>query len=229
MERRYLVATLALVATFSIFSQELKSGYLAKLPTSRAEVLADLNCAKQYAAEQLMAKLEPLVDRTSPEQAQMVAELNLPEVARTAFTNAEVQAQAQIVQQAAKQKCDAALRAQRDALRAQETTQRAVEIRIRSAEQGQRINDLAVIRAQELSERAAERVQHINLAATLRAQELAGRSVERAQCALEKSRAKMQHPQIQGMPIHISFQVPASPKINIVVPEAPQPPTPTSF
>ena len=229
MERRYLVATLALVATFSIFSQGFRSGYLAKLPSSRAEVLADLHCARQYAAEQLMAELEPLVDRTSPERAQMVAELNLPEVARTALMNAETQAQAQVTQQAAKQKCDAALRVQRDALRAQEATQRAVEIRIRAAEEGQRINDLAVIRAQELSERAAERAQHINLAATLRAQELTERSMERAQCALEKSRLKMQHTQIQGMPIHISFQIPATPQIHIVVPTAPQPPAPVSF
>jgi hypothetical protein len=229
MERRYLVATLALVATFSIFSRELSAGYLAKLPASRAEVLADLHCAKQYVAEQLMAKLEPLVDRTSPEQAQMVAELNLPEVARTALTNAQAQAQVQLAQQTAKQKCDVALRAQREALRAQEATQRAVEIRIRAAEEGQRINDLAVIRAQELSERAAERAQHINLAATLRAQELGERSIERAQCALEKSRTKMQHSQIQGMPIHISFQMPATPQINIVVPTAPQPPAPVSF
>src|SRR5271157_1012621 len=117
MERRYLVATLALVATFSIFSREFNAGRLSKLPSSKAEVLADLHCAKQYVAEQLMAKLEPLVDRTSPEQAQMVAELNLPEVARTALMSAQSRAQAR-AQQSAKQKCDVALRAQRDALRA---------------------------------------------------------------------------------------------------------------
>ena len=32
MERRYLVATLALVATFAIFSREFRAEYLAKLP-----------------------------------------------------------------------------------------------------------------------------------------------------------------------------------------------------
>jgi hypothetical protein len=226
MERRYLVATLALVATFSIFSRELDAGHLAKLPCSRAEILADLHCAKQYVAEQLVAKLEPLVDRASPEQAQMVAELNLPEVARTALTSAQARAQARVAQQGAQEKCNQALREQRDALRAQDAVQRAVEIRIRAAEEGQRINDLAVVRAQELTERAVERAQRINLTAAVRAQELAARSTERAQCALDKSRSKMAQSQIQGMPIHISFQVPATPKIKIVVPP---PPTPTSF
>jgi hypothetical protein len=229
MERRYLVATLALVAAFSIFSREFRSGDLAKLPRTRAELVADLHCARQYVAEKVMAQLQPLVGRTAPEEAQMVAELNLPEVVRNVLTNAQTQVHAQIARQAAQQKCDVTLRAQRDALRAQETAQRAVEIRIRAAEQGQRINDLAVIRAQELSERAAERAQHINLAATLRAQEVAERSMERAQCALEKSRSKMQRTQVQGMPIYISFQVPATPQINVVIPAIPQPPTPTSF
>ncbi len=229
MERRYLVATLALVATFSIFSREFRSGDLAKLPRTRAELMADLHCAKQYVAEKVMAQLQPLVGPTAPEEAQIVAELNLPEVVRTALTNAEARAQAHVAQQTAQQKCDVALRAQREASRAQEAAKRAVEIRIRAAEQGQRINDLAVIRAQELSERAVERAQHINLAATLRAQELAERSIERAQCALQKSRSKMERTQMQGMPIHISFQVPATPKINIVIPPIPQPPTPASF
>jgi hypothetical protein len=229
MERRYLVATLALVATFSIFSREFRPGDLAKLPRTRAELIADLHCARQYVAEKVMAQLQPLVGPTAPEEAQMVAELNLPEVARNVLTRVQTQAHAQIARQAAQQKCDVTLRMQRDALRAQEAAQRAVDIRIRAAEQGQRINDLAVIRAQELSERAAERAQQINITAAIRAQELAERSVERTQCALEKSYSKMARTQLQGMPIHISFQVPATPQIHIVVPAIPQPPTPASF
>ena len=81
MERRYLAATLALAATFAIFSGEFRSGHLAKFPTSRVELQADLACAKHYVAEQMMAKLQPYLDHT-PEQAQIVAELNLPELAR---------------------------------------------------------------------------------------------------------------------------------------------------
>ena len=53
MERRYLVATLALVATFAIFSREFRTGHLANLPCSRAELRADLACAKHYVADQL--------------------------------------------------------------------------------------------------------------------------------------------------------------------------------
>ena len=45
MERRYLAATLALAATFLIFSGEFRSGHLAKFPTSRAELQADVACA----------------------------------------------------------------------------------------------------------------------------------------------------------------------------------------
>src|SRR5271157_5736064 len=55
MERRYLVATLALVATFAIFSREFRSGHLANLPCSRADLMAELACAKRYMADQLVA------------------------------------------------------------------------------------------------------------------------------------------------------------------------------
>src|SRR5271166_4752441 len=216
MERRYLAATLALAATFAIFSREFRSGHLAKLPSSRAELRADIACAKHYLAEQLMAKLEPYVDRRAPEQAQIVAELNLPEVVRVEQKVAD--AQVQLARQAEQQKCAATIRAQHEAMRAEQAGERALEIQ-----------DLAVVRAQELSERANERAQQINLAATIRAQEMAAKAMERAQCALQKSRSKMDHAQWPTAPIHISFQVPATPKIDIVVPALPQPPAPANF
>lgn len=221
MERRYLVATLALAATFAVFSQGLDSGYLAKVPRSRAELMADVTCAKHYVAEQLVARLEPLLDRTTPEQAQMVAELNLPEVVR--MERSDAQSQVMLAQQhVAEQKCAAAMRIQRQAMRVQA---RAMAIRIRNAEQAQRIQELAVEQAEQLSERA----QQINLTAAIRAQELSSKSMARAQCALDQSRAKLNRWQTQGTPIHISFQVPATPKINIVLPAVPQPPAPASF
>src|SRR5271165_1480097 len=227
MERRYLAATLALSATFAIFSREFRSGHLAKFPTSRAELQADIACAKHYVAEQLMAKLQPYVDRGAPEQAQMVAELNLPEVVRAQQQVAD--APVQLTRQAEQQKCAATMRAQREAMRAEQAGERALEIRNRSVERAREIQDLAVVRAQELSERANERAQQINLAATIRAQEIAAKAMERAQCALQKSRGKMDRAQLPAMPIHISFQVPATPKINIVIPAVPQPPAPTNF
>ena len=221
MERRYLAATLALAATFAIFSREFRSGHLAKFPTSRAELQADVACAKHYVAEQMMAKLQPYLAHT-PEQAQIVAELNLPELARA--EQKVVEAQVLATEQSAHQKCEVRLRAQREAMRAQKASERALEVQIGNVERAQRIQELAVVRAQELGERAAERAQKINVAAVIRAQEAAARSMEKAQCSMEKSRSHMVH---AGMPIHINFQVPAVPKVSITVPEVPV--TPTSF
>jgi hypothetical protein len=221
MERRYLAATLVLAATFAIFSREFRSGHLAKFPTSQAELQADVACAKHYVAEQMMAKLQPFLAHT-PEQAQIVAELNLPELARA--EQKVVDAQVLATEQSAHQKCEVTLRAQREAMRAQKASERALEVQIRNVERAQKIQELAVVRAQELTERAAERAQKINVAAVIRAQEAAARSMEKAQCSMEKSHSRMVH---AGGPIHINFQVPAVPKVSITVPEVPV--TPTSF
>ena len=227
MERRYLVAILALAATFAIFSREFRSGYLAKLPTSPAQLQAEVACAKQYVAERLVARLEPFLDRTAPEQAQMVAELNLPEVVRVQQQITEEQVQ--LVRQADQQKCAAAIRAQREALRTQQAGQRALEIQIRNVERAQKLQDLVVIRSQELTDRANERAQRINAAVAIRTQEIAGRSLQRAQCALERSQSKLNRAQVQGLPIHINFTAPAAPPVTITIPAAPVAPTPTSF
>ena len=223
MERRYLAATLALAATFAIFSREFRSGHLANFPTSRAELQADVACAKRYVAEQMMAKLQPYLDRGTPEQAQMVAELNLPELVRVEqrVVDAEVLA---TQEQSAHQKCEVTLRAQRETMRAQKVAERALEIQMRNVERAQKIQELAVARAQELSERAAERAQKINVAAVNRAQEAAARAVEKSQCGMGKSRSEMVH---AGTPIHINLQVPAAPSVSITVPATPV--APTSF
>jgi hypothetical protein len=230
MERRYLAATLALAATFAIVSRGFDSGKLAKLPRSRAEVVADLTCAKRYVAQQLMAKLEPYVDRGAPEQAQMLAELNLPDLARVEQKVSD--AQTVVVQQMAQQKCDAALRAQ------QKAKQQIFRMQIRSADQAQRWNDLTVVRAQDLSDRAqqwstvaSDRAFQVNVKAIERAQEVAARQMERAQCAFEKSREKMARAQAhsQGMPIHINFVAPAPMNFSFQVPATPEPPANTIF
>jgi hypothetical protein len=222
MERRYLAATLALAATFAIFSREFRSGHLAKFPTSRTELQADVACVKHYVAAQVMAKLEPFVDRGTPEQAQMRAELNLPELVRV--EQKVIDAQILATEESAHQKCEVTLRAQRQAMRAQQVSERALEIQMHNVERAQRIQELAVVRAQELTERAAERAQRINVAAVIRAQESAARAVAKTPCSMEKSRSQMVH---AGTPIHINFQVPAAPNVSITVPAAPV--TPTSF
>jgi hypothetical protein len=225
MDRRYLVATLALAATFAIFSREFRSGHLAKFPTSRTQLQADVACVKHYVAAQVMAKLEPYLDRATPEQAQMVAELNLPELVRVEQKVADAQILA--TEESAHQKCEVTLRAQREAMRAQKVTERAMEVQIRNVERAQRIQELAVVRAQELSERATERAQKINVAAVIRAQEATARAMQKSQCSTEKSRSQMLHSQTMGAPIHINFQVPAVPNVSITAPAAPV--APTSF
>ena len=221
MDRKYLAATLALAATFTIFSREFRSGHLAKFPTSRTELQADVACMKHYVAEQVMAKLEPYLDRGTPEQAQMVAELNLPELIRVEQKVEDARTLA--TEESARQKCEVTIRAQREAMRAQKVAERALEIQMRNVERAQRIQELAVVRAQEVSERAVERAQKINVAAVIRAQEVANHAVQRSQCSIERSRSQMVH---VGTPIHINFQVPAAPNVNVTVPT---PPTPTSF
>ena len=178
MERRYLVATLALVATFATFSREFRAGYLAKLPRTGAELRADLACAKHYVADQLVAKVSPFVDRGIPEEQQMIAELNLPVLVRANEKVAE--SQALVAEQVAERNCEAAQREQERAMRAQEAGLRSQEHSLRAAERAQE-------RAAEVSARAQERAQELSARASERALEVSARAMERAQKAMEKS------------------------------------------
>jgi hypothetical protein len=201
MERRYLIATLALVATFSIFSRGFQSGHLANFSCPRATLKAEIACAKHYVADHLVAKFRPFVDRGIPEEQQMVAELNLPVLAAANEKAAEVQAE--VAQFTAEKNCDAAVRAQDRALRAQEAGFRAQERNLRAAERAQE-------RAMEVSVRASERAQEMNERTALRAQEVSARAMERAQRAMEKSRWKMMQPVAPNAPVAplpIDFQV----------------------
>jgi hypothetical protein len=220
MERRYLVAALALIATFAIFSREFRSGRLDKLPRSRAELQADVNCAKRYVAEQLAEKVRPLVDRGVPEEAQMVAELNLPVLAAVNEKIAEAQAAA--AQKTAEKKYDTVVRAQETTLRAQQAVQRAEELSARAAERAQELSERANQRAQEISQRANERAQELSIRANERAAEINMRMIEharqvsdcaseRTQRAMERSRATMTPPQAPSLPMHINFEVMAPP------------------
>ena len=183
MERRSLIATLALVATFAIFSRGLQSGHLAKPACPLSKLKAEIACAKHYLADQLVAKVHPFVARANPEEQQMVAELNLPVL--TAANEQFAEVQAQIAQQMAEKQCDAATRAQEQALRAQ-------EIGLREQERGLRAAERAQERAAEISARVQERAQEMNEHATMRAQEITVRAMARAQRAMEKSQWKVQ-------------------------------------
>ena len=226
MERRYLVATVALVATFAIFSQAFGSGRLAKLPRSRAEARADIACVRRTVAQRIMAKLEPYVDSRAPEQAQMVAELNLPELARLQQQVDDAQRMAQ--EQVVRQKCQAAQQAQHAA-------QQVYKMQVLTGDRARRVNDLSVIRAEELGMRAQEwatladsRHIEVSVKALERAQRVSAQAMERAQRAMEHSRVKVAYPQ-SGMPIHINFVAPQSGRFSIDVPVVPEPPTPTIY
>jgi len=200
MERRYFIATLALVATFAIFSQGFQSGHMADLACPRAALKAEIACAKRYLADRLVAKVRPFVDRGVPEEQQMVAELNLPVLAAANERIAETQAQ--VAQLTAEKNCEAAMRAQEQAMRAQEVGFRAQERNLRAAE-----------RVAEINVMMQERTQDMNLRAAQRAQEVSARAMARAQRALQKSQWKMVQPNAPFAPappvapLPIDFQV----------------------
>jgi hypothetical protein len=219
MERRYLIATLALVATFGVVSNGLRSGWLSRIPTSRAEFVADAACVRQYVATKLMAKLEPYVDHQRAEEAQMVAELNLPELVRAQQQAAD--AEGMLAQQIARQKCEAAARANR-------IPQQVYQMRTFVTAPAIKVNDPAIVRAQELSERAQEwqaSMKEHNLELQLksieRAQQISERAMEHAQRTLERQQRKLAVPAAPAKGIHVNFSG-TSPMI--VFPAAPATP-----
>jgi hypothetical protein len=79
MERKYLAATLAMAATFMVFSQAFSSGFSGRLLRQpRATLLAELKCATRALSTRLLDKISPALRPDSPEEAQLLAELNLP-------------------------------------------------------------------------------------------------------------------------------------------------------
>jgi hypothetical protein len=217
MERRSLIATLALVATFAIFSRGLQSGHLANPACPLSKLKAEIACAKHYLADQLVAKFRPFVDRAIPEEPQMVAELNLPVLASANEKIAE--AQVQLAQLTVEKNCEAAIRAQEHAMRAQEAGFRAQERSLRGVQRAQE-------RAEVINVRVQERMQEVNARMAVRAQEITVHAVERAQRNMERSHSKMAYP--VAMPIHVKVEM-ASPNFAFPVTVAPEPPSPPTL
>ena len=217
MERRYLIATLALVATFAIFSREFRAGHLANLPCTRAELRAEIACAKHYLADQFHSKVHSFVARAIPKEQQMVAELNLPVLAAANEKIAETQVQ--LAQLTVEKNCEAAMRAQERALRAQEAGFRAQERSLRGVQRAQE-------RAEEINVRVQERMQEVNARMAVRAQEITVHAVEHAQRNMERAHPKMAYP--AAMPIHVKVEM-ASPNFAFPVTVAPEPPSPPTL
>ena len=232
MERRYLIATLALAVTFSLVSHGLRSGHLPQIPHSRAELAADLACARNYVAQELMAKLAPYADHNPAEEAQMLAELSMPNLDQVQQQASD--AETLVAGQIARQKCEAAQRAR-------QVQQQVLQMRVFSANPSFQMPDVSIVRAeefgdraQELSDRAREWSDMTNdrrLAIQVRtlehAQQMSARAMERAQRAIEQSQRHMSHSAQPGMPIHINLVTPVHFEFTVPAPVAPAPPSPT--
>lgn len=214
MERRYLAATVALAATFAIFSGEFCTRYLTKVPHSPAQLKADIACAKHYVAKQLMAKLESYTGQHASEQQPMLAELNIPELPEAPA--------APLAAVPPAPKCPA-----RPLVR--KAPQQVIQVRVTAGDAMHNLNDISVVRAELLSERAQElqvlanqRTMEINVKALEHAQKMSARAMEKAQRQIEKSRLNIAVPATPGTAMHFNFVAP-----TVVV--TPEPLTPLVF
>jgi hypothetical protein len=212
MERRYLAATLALAATFAIFSGEFCTRYLAKVPHSPAEVKADIACAKQYVAKQVLAKLESFTGQRMPEQQPMLAELNTSEVPQAP------PAIAPVVPLGAK--CSAKPLVPK-------APQQLVRMRVMAGDGGHGLIDHSIVRAELLSQRGQEwqllanqRMIEMNMKSSMeRAQKISAQAMRQAQRQIEKSSINIVIPPVTSKAIHINFVAPSA----VVTPEPPTP------
>src|SRR5271165_3552858 len=119
MERRYLVATLAIIATFAVFSRGFQS--LQQLSLQRAQhgqSMIGSQCDRMPSiVSHWIAKFKSQLHPAYPEEAQLLAEMNLPIAA----------AQAKAAEQAVKQSQAAAEIAMREAERARRDAMRMKE------------------------------------------------------------------------------------------------------
>ncbi len=126
MERRYLVATLAIIATFAVFSHGFRTLEHVSL-LYRQHVGADLKAkcnADASAASRFVGKVRTHLRPGYPEEAQMLAEMNLP----------IAMAQAKAAEEMARQNMAAARCARETALReAQRARREATRMRERMA------------------------------------------------------------------------------------------------
>ena len=136
MERRYLVAALAIIATFAVFSHGFRTLEHVSLLYGQ-HVGADLKAkcnADASAASRFMGKVRTHLRPGYPEEAQMLAEMNLP----------IAMAQAKVAEEMARQNMAAARCARETALREAQRARREAE------------------RAQREAMRMRERMAHSN-------------------------------------------------------------------
>jgi hypothetical protein len=116
MERRYLVATLAIIATFAVFSRGLRTlEHVSLVYGQRAGADLKAKCnADSSAASRFMGRVRTHLRPGYPEEAQLLAEMNLP----------IAMVQTKVAEQIARQNMDAAQCARATAMREAERAQR---------------------------------------------------------------------------------------------------------
>jgi hypothetical protein len=77
MERRYLAATIAMAATFALFSHAFESGLLNRVHDSRTTLISEMHCAAQSLRARLLDKVNRSLGAGTAEEAQLRVELNL--------------------------------------------------------------------------------------------------------------------------------------------------------
>jgi len=176
MERRYLVAALAIIATFAVFSRGLRTLERVSLSYGRdVETNAKAKCnADAAAASRLIGKVRTHLRPGYPEEAQLLAEMNLP----------VVMAKAQVAEQIARQNMAAAQCAGATARREAERAQReATRMRERMARSNRSVPAMPI--AWEVN--AADVDQRVRAKATALAERIAAQSV-RLQMSADKMR-----------------------------------------
>ena len=78
MERRYLAATIAMAATFAIFSHAFNSGLMPRLQAGHTMLISELHCAAQSLRSQLLDKVNRSLGSGTAEEAQLRVEMNIP-------------------------------------------------------------------------------------------------------------------------------------------------------
>jgi hypothetical protein len=178
MERRYLVAALAMIATFAGFSRGFQSlQQLSLRHGQHGQAMSGPQCPLPSIVSRVLTKLKTGLHQTDPEEAQLLAEMNLPIAALQAKAAEEAakqsQAAAELARAAAMREAE---RAHRDALRMREEMTRernvasAVSIELPALTGlDQRIQVRTAVMAQRLAARsvkmqiAAARLQAVNL------------------------------------------------------------------
>jgi len=126
MERRYLVAALAIIATFTLTSRGFRSlEHISMVHAAHAEAFVKSRCQSSTAA-QALAKIGTHLRPRIPEEAQLLAEMNAPLVnMQTTIAEQMARQDAAVARCARERAMREAEHAYRDAMRAQQSWARS--------------------------------------------------------------------------------------------------------